>query len=509
MFNINLYAISINHCLKQRWSHIKMSGLLTYSRDEIIQDLTLTRKDHNLISLEYLPSHEKRKRSILSNEDKQKKSLSFELIRINIENNSICIYPICLRSSSTNFLRNKYLSIQSITLRGEQILKSLIKCDDKGEYRLPEKVSDMLDIIKKLPRGFIKDYQYGLGFFKECRFIISKIEELSDVKYLIISSDEETHIDQDSYILKYAEFKSIRNGLENISRQHQKNARVQKNTFAYNKIITVFDDAEYLEMQQPYVKDTIYKLIPSCLGSPPLLSERDAEAVFDVVSNDAENYFDKYREKSVELQQQIESLNIKRLIDEMEKLLEKSSNEQLWQKLLSDNPFILSLAFGYPIVKIQEQASVGGRKINGSGDKITDFLVKNHLTHNVALVEIKTPSTQLLQTKEYRGGVHAASSDLSGSINQILDQKYKFQTEINNRKLESKIYDMESYSIDCVLIIGRIPKEDAQKKCFELFRHNSKDVKIITFDELLGRMQEIHSFLSPVCSEPDFDDIPF
>lgn len=486
-----------------------MSRLLNFSKDEIIQDLHLTRKDHNLISLEYLPSHEKVKRYILSNEDKQKTSLNFELIRINLENNSICIYPICLHSNSANFLRNKYLSIQSITLRGEEILKSLIKHDDEGKFHLPENVYDVLDIIKRFPRGFIKDYRYGLGFFKECRFIISKIEELSDVKYLIISSDEETHINQDSYILKYAEFKSIRNGLEKISRQHQKNGRVQKNIFAYNEIITVFDGAEYLEMPQPYVKDTIYKLIPSCLGSPPLLSKRDAKAVFDVVSNDAENYFDKYREESVELQHQIESLNIKRLIDEMEKLMEKSSNEQAWQNLLSDNPFILSLAFGYPIIKIQEQASVGGRKINGSGDKITDFLVKNHLTNNVALVEIKTPSTQLLQTKEYRGGVHSASSDLSGSINQILDQKYKFQKEINNRKVESKIYDMESYSIDCVLIIGRIPKEDAQKKCFELFRHNSKDVKIVTFDELLVRMQEIHSFLVPVHSEPDFDDIPF
>lgn len=491
-----------------------MPRLFDISKDEIIQDLKLVKKDLNLVSLEYVPSCERIETSSLSKEEKiTNLSLNFELIRIDVENKFICIYPICLRSDNINFLKNKYSSIESITLRGDKILNLLIGYDDE-KCCIPESVYDILEIIDGLPRGFIKDYEYGFGFFKECNLIINQIEKILDIKHLIISDNEETHINENSYILKYDQFIAIRDGLERISRQYQNYGRIQKDIFAHNEILSILDHEAYPEMPQPYVKDTIYRLISS-RSSLSSLSKRDSKAVLDLISNNAKNYYKEDRERSVKLQQDIELFNLERLINEMGELLEKtSSNEEKWQKLLSDNPFVLSLAFGYPIIKIQEQASVGGRKINGSGDKITDFLVKNYLTDNVALVEIKKPSTELLQIRPYRGGVFAASIDLSGSINQMLDQKYKFQKEINNHKVESKIYDMESYSIDCVLIIGLIPKEEDRKKCFELFRHNSKDIKIITFDELLGRLKEIYLFLEPVHKpyepdEPYFENLGF
>ena len=153
------------------------------------------------------------------------------------------------------------------------------------------------------------------------------------------------------------------------------------------------------------------------------------------------------------------------------------------------------LAFGFPIVKIGDQVSVGGRTLSGKGDKIADFLVKNNFTHNAALIEIKTPATKLLG-KEYRDGICTPSSDLSGSINQMLDQRHKFQKEITALKDNSGVYDLESYAVSCVLIIGTIPDAKAHKKAFELFRHNSKEVLVITFDELLEKLKNLHTFLS-------------
>ena len=147
-----------------------MPRLFDIPKDEIIPDLNLIQKDRNLISLEYLPSCETIEKSALSDEEKTKSQhLNFELIRIDVENKFICIYPIDLRSNNVNFLSSKDSSIKSITLRGDKILNLVMGYDDDDEkYCLPETVYDMLEIIESLPRGFIKDYEYGLGFCKEC-----------------------------------------------------------------------------------------------------------------------------------------------------------------------------------------------------------------------------------------------------------------------------------------------------------------------------------------------------
>ena len=61
----------------------------------------------------------------------------------------------------------------------------------------------------------------------------------------------------------------------------------------------------------------------------------------------------------------------------------------------------------------------------------------------------------------------------------------------------SDVHDIESYSVDCVLIIGMIPDTKVKRKSFELIRHNSRDVRIFTFDELAAKLKEIYLLLKP------------
>jgi len=198
----------------------------------------------------------------------------------------------------------------------------------------------------------------------------------------------------------------------------------------------------------------------------------------------------------VKLRDDIELVTLDRLIEKFGEMLGKNLPEARWQKLFNDNPFILNLAFSYPIIKIQDQAHVGGRKFSGDGDKIADFLVKNGISNNAALFEIKSPSAKLLNCKPYRENVYTPSSDLAGAINQMLDQRNKFQKEIASLKETSRIYDLESYAVHGVLIIGKTPLDVDQQKSFELFRGNSKDIVIITFDELLEKLSLLRGFLS-------------
>ena len=42
-----------------------------------------------------------------------------------------------------------------------------------------------------------------------------------------------------------------------------------------------------------------------------------------------------------------------------------------WLDLFNDNPFILTLVFGYPVIKVEEQAHVSRQKLSGSDETIT------------------------------------------------------------------------------------------------------------------------------------------
>lgn len=183
-----------------------------------------------------------------------------------------------------------------------------------------------------------------------------------------------------------------------------------------------------------------------------------------------------------------------RLIEKFSALLAKPPRESHWQNLLEQNPFILNMAFGIPVVSVQGQASVGGHKLSGKGNKIADFLVKNSISNNVAIVEIKTPDTKLFSSRDYRGN-YPPSLELTGAITQTLDQIHKFQMNIAHICYNSGLQGLKSYSVTGVLIIGMSPSKESELQAFELFRGNSKNVEIVTFDELLQKLKDLYSFL--------------
>ena len=139
-------------------------------------------------------------------------------------------------------------------------------------------------------------------------------------------------------------------------------------------------------------------------------------------------------------------------------------------------------------------------------------MVKNSISNNAAIIEIKKPSTRLLGASTYRKDVHAPSTELSGATNQLLDQINKFQRSIATLKDESQMYDLESYSVVGVLVIGRSSQLQAERKSFELFRGNSKNITMLTFDELLEKLRQLKKFLGtedyPSNNHVDGEDDP-
>lgn len=447
------------------------------------KDLKLTELFPNCVSIGYSPSQELLNNSSLSELDrKEALSKKHELLLINGQDDFISIYPINTLPMHSDFLKGKYDVIESITLEG-------------FGYNTPDNIDEILELLEELPSGFVKDYEFGLGLLKDYRTIINSIEDIPSIKHLVITKINSTKLENEFYNLSFSDFETIRKGINRISSDYQSKSRIDKTIFSYNALLHQLDSSAYPERKKKYKNDVVYKLLTSTSFDESSLSKKDSNAVLNILSNNKSDIYKNTRKEAVQLQQDIELLNLSWVVDESKRLLTKKSSESEWQNFFNDNPLILFLVFGYPVVKIKDQATVGGRKLSGPGDKITDFLIKNNLSNNCALIEIKKPSTTLLNSKEYRGGVFSPSSELSGSINQILDQKHKFQKEISLIKDNSGIYDIESYAVDCVLIIGTMPFEKEKKKSFEMFRHNSKDVRIYTFDELVHKLKDMYLLL--------------
>ena len=84
--------------------------------------------------------------------------------------------------------------------------------------------------------------------------------------------------------------------------------------------------------------------------------------------------------------------------------------------------------------------------------------------------------------------MYSIHEELSGAISQCLDQKNIFMTEMGQKY---KILDPK-----VVLVIGIKSKlNDSQKNCFELVRSNQKNVEIVTFDELLDKINGLRDIL--------------
>ena len=190
----------------------------------------------------------------------------------------------------------------------------------------------------------------------------------------------------------------------------------------------------------------------------------------------------------------------------MKLLLTRNHNENAWQAFFRENPFIIRLAFSIPVMVIGDQFYVGGQRFDGGGEKISDFALKTAATGNMSLVEIKTPQTDLLETRPYRGGVYAPSKELSGAVNQVLDQAYQLQRTIDGKKVNSRAYDLETYAVQGLVIAGRNLVDEEKKKSFELFRNSQKSVHVVTFDELLTKLELLRELLGPPSSlDPDIE----
>jgi hypothetical protein len=173
-----------------------------------------------------------------------------------------------------------------------------------------------------------------------------------------------------------------------------------------------------------------------------------------------------------------------------------NADEGFWQITLGENVYAISQVFAVPLVFIRESAYVGGMNIDRQDAKLVDYLFSQESSREAVLVEIKTPATKLLGP-EYRG-TYRPSLELSGSVMQVLDYRRSLSKNLGPL-VEGTGHKLSAFAPRCVVIIGNGSVEldtDAKRDAFEMFRSNSRDVEVVTYDELFRKLEVLASLFS-------------
>lgn len=332
-----------------------------------------------------------------------------------------------------------------------------------------------------------------MKFFTDSISQIDGVENIRmttpDDEFKVMLSDEGR-----TYEIGYELFDVLRRAAGRSDAASQRQSRRRKTQIGYTNLLHSLDRSLFPLKIYDRKPDDIANAIGLEMVDTKL-SDKDRSSIIKMAKETVRKSLVSERSGLAKLHEEIELASLEDLISIIESNLEKEKSEAHWQKQFTLNPFILDMTFGAPMVVIQGQAHVGGKLLDGSGEKIADFLLKNKMTDSAVLVEIKTPQTKLLGKKEYRGGVYGPSSEISSTVVQNLDQIGKFSEEIHAIRSKNNRTDLRSHGVKGVIVAGMMPELE-KRRSFELYRSSLHGVSIITFDEILQKLESLKHLLS-------------
>lgn len=212
-----------------------------------------------------------------------------------------------------------------------------------------------------------------------------------------------------------------------------------------------------------------------------------------------------YRKKQLDVYENL--LNNQNYFESL-KAKKQCSNEGLWQKYFEKNPWVFGYGLGYIFLsgldnKKLEQV-VQGHSVDSNGKRVDALMKTRGIISNLCFIEIKTHSTELLESKPYRSGCWAPSKELAGAIAQVqgtvASAVENLSSKINPNDKEGNPTGEEIYNYQpkSYLVIGSMTEFVSENgvnkdklRSFELLRKNTSSPEIITFDELYERAKFI------------------
>ena len=181
-----------------------------------------------------------------------------------------------------------------------------------------------------------------------------------------------------------------------------------------------------------------------------------------------------------------------------------TKNEVAWQHFFNKNSWIFGYGLDYRFQGIlQKEFHASDTSASGNDGVIADFLMgDNNFT---TFVELKLPTTEIFGTEKNRSNAWRLSNKFIDAVSQILEQKASGQLKIESTKDllndKNELITQNAFDSKTILIIGNWKEINAssepfgikniKRKTLELFRRDSRNVEIITYDELYERAKFI------------------
>ena len=227
--------------------------------------------------------------------------------------------------------------------------------------------------------------------------------------------------------------------------------------------------------------------------NPNVKFEYDPSKEYSYIESDTiKNIIDNFDKINPE---ELQSLLTKSLLKELEaahseltKLLKSDSTTEnqlhtSFKKYQSSYSLILPIPYDAEIILHEENISLPNETQNNRVDSvaITDEEIPIY-------IELKNHTMSLISQKSFRNNIYGPTKDLANATQQINYYTTKFITQTN------KIYDT---FIKSILIAGKkFSFSKDQRKNFENYRSNQKNLIIFTWDEILSKFEKILSYLN-------------
>jgi hypothetical protein len=350
----------------------------------------------------------------------------------------------------------------------------------------------------KLPVGVYKSENYGYGFTKGLYPFADYINENYDFQEVVIEKEGQIRLDTGNKVL-YLNNEVLQKLSDVFSQVFKKNKG--EIDFVLKNILSELFPSDISKPDKNYIPNALALSLASWGNGIDEFSDRDKEAIkelFEKLSLGTDFLSKSALAKTKEI---VDIKFVKQTLTEFKRLMSLKTDsdnlEKQWQEFLKEHSWIFSSIFAQPVILYKQEAYVGGKTIDNQNGKFNDFLIKNNLSENVSFLEIKTHKTKLVESFPYRSeDVYSASKELSGCVVQVLNQRDNFQKEFYSSKVKSK-GSFETFNSKCVVLIGSMSALNNSKKySFELFRSNSRDVEILTFDELQNKIQSLQKIMT-------------
>lgn len=182
---------------------------------------------------------------------------------------------------------------------------------------------------------------------------------------------------------------------------------------------------------------------------------------------------------------------LRQLARDMRKRIETDKSERVWRNYLRQN--ILSIQRGY--MDLISKADLGL-----SGNSYPEFLVITHDGY-FEILEIKTPFTALLSHDEEQQTL-VWSPEVAGSVARVVG--YLQSISDLGDQLREKIRSCRGIELPVIKLRGTIfagnsaqfKKGSSNRDDFELLNNASRNVNVVTYDELLTRLRNHLTVLS-------------